>query len=283
MQLMTHDQERGEEQHIIGYLLGTLSEKQTEQMEERLVCNPSFLARLSRVEGSLICRYLGRALPPDELAAFEKKYLRIPELAKRVAVMRQMRAAAEDHSLLGMGVPFRVAIAATAMVLCALGGFLVGTKAPGHQRLNIAPEPAVAQSTGKPDNLVIFKSLNPGLAMSSSERPQRVTLTSVSNEIRLSFELPGLHGRIEPSVQIFQVGERGRRLIWSHDKVPSVDSQGGQALQVSLSKSELSVGDYIAYLKRSAADPDRDAIESYSFGVVRQQEFQLFLPRHQIP
>jgi anti-sigma factor RsiW len=67
------------------YLLGDLSDEEQERVEERYISDPGFYDQLLVAEDDLIDSYAERALTPQQLAGFEKHFLRSPERQKKVA------------------------------------------------------------------------------------------------------------------------------------------------------------------------------------------------------
>jgi len=271
---MGTNEQHDQEQLITEYLLGTLPEDKAEELEQVLLCDESFFERqLLPAESALIRQYLDGSMPASQQVAFENKYLVVPELHKKVELARRMRVAASDpfprREIFGFDW-----IMVAAMALCALGiGSLVAAWiVVGHSRERASHQTQGTVQVGSSlgDDHILFSTLHPGLTMSADDRPQRVVLPPQAAEIRLAFELTEILEQAEVTVQIFQIGGRSRRLVWSREHVPCVRTLRGQTVLISLSKELLTAGDYITYLKRTPNDPDRQAIESYSFGVIQQ-------------
>lgn len=64
-----------DEQMLLKYLLGTLSEKETEQLDEMSVTNDDFAERLRDAENDLVDAYVRGELSGDTLARFKSHYL----------------------------------------------------------------------------------------------------------------------------------------------------------------------------------------------------------------
>jgi hypothetical protein len=268
-----------EEDLIVQYLLGTLEEDETQKIEQRLLCDSTFFeSRLLPVEGALINKYLAGLLTQREIELFERKYLSVPELRGKVDFARRMWAVAMDTSeeepslAYGiLGFQFSTVMSA-AFCTVGLGTLLAAWVIAGHPR---ASNPDGIRRDGQPaiqlagDQRILVATLMPGLTLSGNDKPQRVHLTPDAQEIRLALELPGVRQRLEATVEVFLVEDNRHRLVWNRDGISSVSTLHGQTLLVSLTPQELGVGDYVAYIKKGPGLPERQAIESYSFGVVK--------------
>jgi tetratricopeptide (TPR) repeat protein len=81
------------------YLLGTLtSEQPAREIEERLLTEDDFLEQVNLAEDELIDAYLDGQLNDDELAAFERHFLRAVERQRKLRFSRALRKLALEHS-----------------------------------------------------------------------------------------------------------------------------------------------------------------------------------------
>ena len=276
-----------EDQAIIRYLLGDLADSETEKIEERYFCDQAFFDQVATLEDLLIREYLDHLLSDTDVELFEKKYFRVPELQKKVAFARGLRAVAVAQRTRGYrpsatkGWRYWLAIAAPAFaaigVVLFIAAWLVVHNA--SRPTNAAPmqaEHPVAggQSGGSVQAVsetagVLSAVVLPGLTKGAGDRPQRLLLAPGVKEVRLELDVPGLRGDLAARVDLLLVGENHRRLLWSRDGIPSVPTLTGRTVLISMKPDDLVPGDYIIYLRRSASPPDSEALESYSFGVVR--------------
>jgi hypothetical protein len=127
------------EQLIIDYLLGNLSETEAERLDELSVINDDFAIFLETIENELIDDYIRAELPEKNRARFESYYLTTAERREKVAIARKILNHADKPESsnqfrewirpVGLGaskVNQWVAIAA-AFVLLVLGGYLLLT------------------------------------------------------------------------------------------------------------------------------------------------------------
>lgn len=276
-----------EDQVITRYLLGDLDESQSEQIEQRYFCEQDFFEHIGVVEDILISGWLDHLLSARDLELFEKKYLKVPELQEKVAFALTLRARVAWRGTGGIR-PSRTrrwrywfALAAPAFAACGLvfllAAWLVVGRArrpavgsaqiehPGAANQPVAP---AATFAGAPAMLSVV--LTPGLMKGSGETARRVVLTKEIKEIRLEFDLPGVHEDLPASVELLRAQDERLRHLWSRKGVPSSPTLTGRTVLVSVKPDELPSGDYVVYIRRSGAPPDSEPVESYAMGVVRR-------------
>jgi hypothetical protein len=73
-----------DDQTLIQYLLGTLSEEETERLDELSIADDAFAWRLSAVENDLVDAYVRGELSAEDLAQFKKSYLSSPKRLHKV-------------------------------------------------------------------------------------------------------------------------------------------------------------------------------------------------------
>src|SRR6266404_5807676 len=79
---------------VRAYLLGTLPEEESVALEERYFRDRDFFLWVRAVETRLIEDYLNGQLPAVTMQPFESRYLRVPELRRRLEEIRGERTAA---------------------------------------------------------------------------------------------------------------------------------------------------------------------------------------------
>ena len=75
------------------YLLGLLTEAESEGLEEAYFARPDVLERVRGVEDDLLDDYAADRLDPGEKGAFESRYLASAPLRERVVAARALRLA----------------------------------------------------------------------------------------------------------------------------------------------------------------------------------------------
>lgn len=132
---MAHS-EGHDDRELTRYLLGALSEAETERLDELSVADDRFAADLDAAENDLVDAYVRGALAGDTLQRFETHYLSSPAGRAKVAFARALRkyptaGAALPHAATAPGrpralrPPMQWSLAAAAIVLLGVAGYLV--------------------------------------------------------------------------------------------------------------------------------------------------------------
>jgi hypothetical protein len=147
---LTHSHER-DDQLLIRYLVGSLSEDETERLDELSIADDRFAADLHAVEHDLVDAYVRLTLVGDIRQRFEMQYLSSPagraKVAFATALLRYRKSGApasepyvasafrRTRSLAGTSWPgaarplLQWSLAAAAMVLLAIAGYLLSENA----------------------------------------------------------------------------------------------------------------------------------------------------------
>jgi hypothetical protein len=83
-----------EEEEIIAYLLGALTEIESDHFEQRYLEDPALFAEMQEVEDELIDDYANGALMPEDRFRFEQHFLRTPDRREKVRFAVAMRGRA---------------------------------------------------------------------------------------------------------------------------------------------------------------------------------------------
>jgi hypothetical protein len=78
------DQQRFDDEMLIRYLLGSLSEEEAGQLDELSIADDAFAWRLSVVENDLVDSYVHGELSGESLAQFKKSYLSTPKRLQKL-------------------------------------------------------------------------------------------------------------------------------------------------------------------------------------------------------
>jgi hypothetical protein len=98
------DQQPFDDEMLIRYLLGSLSEEEAGQLDELSIADDAFAGRLSVVENDLVDSYVHGELSDDHLRQFKKSYLSTPkrlqklEFAETLSSFNAKTASAEAHA-----------------------------------------------------------------------------------------------------------------------------------------------------------------------------------------
>jgi anti-sigma factor RsiW len=90
------EKESYNEQMMVQYLLGSLSEEETERVEELGFIDDEFAVRLSAVENDLVDAYVRGKLSGEKLERFNSHYLASPKRRKKVKTAQLFQTYAED-------------------------------------------------------------------------------------------------------------------------------------------------------------------------------------------
>jgi hypothetical protein len=280
-----------EDEQIVRYLLDALPPVAAARVEERYFCEGPFFDRVIEIEEQLIRRYLDGKLSPTDASQFERKYLQIPELHRKVDFIRQLREKAFEanpteqaavhlerenvpwwHSL---GAVSFASVSAVLITLLGIGAWLAVVNS--RLRTEISELRRSTQQTGSGDGINLITSpeqvltviLTPGLTKSLvGDKPARVAWTPDLKEIRMEFELPGLTGDPLLALEIERVGAERRTVILERSGLRSVSTPSGRTLLFVSTPTELPAGDYVASVKQEAPGAG-GVLETYSFAVSR--------------
>jgi hypothetical protein len=140
-------QPMGMDQTIAGpmraYLLGLLADDKASALEEEYFVNRAVLLRLQSEERALIADYLDGRLRSEEKKSFESRYLKMPELQRKVNEARSQHSAFRPAAKPWTRMMHPVAAgAAFAMVLClgiGVWAFYHWEKKPAQQVAQVQP------------------------------------------------------------------------------------------------------------------------------------------------
>src|SRR5215469_4390779 len=77
-----------QDDRLVQYLLGELSDEQRDQLETEYFVNSELHAELLALEDELIYAYIGGRLSPTQSASFERFFLQTPERRSRIEFAR---------------------------------------------------------------------------------------------------------------------------------------------------------------------------------------------------
>lgn len=235
------------------YLLGELDDEQASVLEGRYFSDPSCFRWVQDVETELIGEYLQGKLPAPERARFERRYLAVPELTKR---LEEVRSHAPETQSLFFRVRWQFAL--TVFVLVCGGLSWVVWRGRSDRPVEIAQR---TQPIGVTTLLAVH--LDPGLMKGPDSRQAQFTAPP-AGRVRLSLELPGRTSRLDCRVALSIVEADGRRApVWASQRVESSAAGKSQEVIVEIDSYRLRPGDYVG----EVAAPDGSVLETYSFRV----------------
>lgn len=267
---------------IVRYLLGDLDEGATSAVEEQYFSSRTYNDHITRIEETLIRMWLAGDLGSQETALFERKYLCVPELRKKIAgaarlhrraVQRSERVPAWVSTIFWRpALSFGLAIAFVAAAIST--GWLFTQN--NHLKYTMAQlratsgKPVQARTSSSPQALtrgVFSLMLVPGVLKGRDPGSEALPLSIASQEIRLQLELPGLQSANPVAAELYRTEPEMRRLILSIDALPATPTPRGRTVLVALRPSSLGAGDYVVYVKPSLGSPASSALGLYAFSI----------------
>jgi hypothetical protein len=223
------------------YLLGLLPDDQAAALEEEYFVNRASLLTLKSAEEDLIGEYLAGRLPPAEKRHFEKRYLHVPELRRRVEEVRREHIAAQPVVKPSFWNAWRLALAATPVLVVfafAVWGFRSHQAKPA-ELVASGPTP----QTGPPLSIRI----SPGSTKGVDSKSVQFEQPASGSIVNLILELPGQTSTLRCKVRISSVeAEGGWLALWnSPEPVVSTRTPTGQALTLPIGSSLFRPGDYV--------------------------------------
>src|SRR5215831_6146418 len=150
----SHDS--GRDDLLLRYLLGALSEEETERLDEQSIVDDDFANRLRLAEDDLVDAYVSGTLSADWLQRFESHYMASPRRRAKVAFAARLLSAVDRaapaepvRSMTEWTGPTRfapVAIAVAAALLLTTGVLLVGNVRLSRQARAAGAREATAAS-----------------------------------------------------------------------------------------------------------------------------------------
>ena len=234
---------------VRNYLLGTLDECGAASLEEKCFTDSAFFQWVRQVEEELIADYLQGRLAQDSKERFERRYLVVPELQRRLEAVRSRTPVRPGASF---RVHWRFVLAATVLACCAASPWLFRRTLPVRP-IETTPEVAL-----------IDVNLAPGLAKGAGSSQVEFALPA-RGKVRLSMELPGRAAPIDCRVALTVVTSDSRREpAWTSQPVRSQAVGGSQEVRVELDSSALRPADYVAEAIAAGG-----VLETYPFRVNR--------------
>jgi hypothetical protein len=234
------------------YLLGRLDSSEADAFEDMYFADRKVLLQLKACEDDLIAEYLDNRLMPGDRDLFERRYLSVPELRRRLAKARRQRT--ETAPVWGpRGTAWRMALA-TLLVLAVVGVWMhrrLPSKVDGPHKPVVAPAmPA------------LIVTLTAGVAKGSADGAE-VRLPGGGKRIRFLLEAEDATGPTNCLAEISIIGAKPERVrIWrSTGPLPSEKSFGRTYFVLDVDSVILHRADYVVTLSRG----DGEIIDNYLF------------------
>lgn len=246
------------------YLLGQLPEDQADAVESEYFADRTAFVRIRSAETRLIMEYLEDSLSASDKRQFESRYLRVPEMRRRV---EEVKRATQPSATRPWFKPiWRPVLASAVVIFMGVGIWLYQARLKANDAGGQRPK-AANHDPGKPlPPTVATVLISPGLAKGPDSKPVQFVQPAPGATINVLLELPGQLTAVRPSVRIATVKPDGRQEpIWNSAGVLSEPRTGAQALRVQLAGPLLAPGDYVI----EAATTDGVIRETYVYRVTR--------------
>jgi anti-sigma factor RsiW len=263
-----------DEQLMISYLLGELTDEQRTEVERRYFDDDDWFECLTALEEELIRDYLRNELSPERRARFEARYLAVEELKQRVEESRVLMeamppavAAPAKSSWWASFIPLPApayALAACAVAALGLGIWLAreNSRLKGELSEYGTALAALREQIGqsRPQPVTASFLLIPGLTRGAGGAG-RLSLTPAVEQVELKLELrgPSASAVFRVSVQTLTGAE-----VSSQEVQPD-----GRFLVLRLPAANLEEDTYIVRVQEERPDGQFSDLDSYTFSVLR--------------
>jgi hypothetical protein len=245
-----------QDEPVRAYLLGMLDNWHAVALEQRYFVDRDFFDRVRDAETTLIEDFIEHRLSAAEKLHFEKRYLEVPDLARRVEEVRKAFAITQPAA--GRARAWQLSLAVSMLILLLAGGVV-------YRR---ARQRSVESGSGLPQVAVNISVVNvwltPGVTKSATAHSVVIAPPPRGTVVKLSLELPGRHSTEGYQALVALIGDDGRRSrIWTSGIIRPVAAPSGSVLTVDLAPNLLRSGDYMV----EVGLPERDTLETYLFRV----------------
>jgi hypothetical protein len=242
------------------YLLRTLPEKDAEAIEERYFTDASFFHELRAAEMNLIVDYLDSRLDEREQELFERRYLRVDALRKRVEDVRARRTTVRR--------PVRRRLSPIALAGAVGCAVILAVAILRNNQAKMAPAPGKVASV-EPFAMRISLALTPGVTKGTGSTNPVLTLPESPQPVFLMAALPGQVSSATYTARLLNVDLQGSgKKVWTANGIRSTPPTGAQQVILEVPSAAISPGDYILELEMDAGHVQ----ETYVFRVQPSQK-----------
>jgi len=223
---------------VKAYLLGSLNDDESGEIEARYFADPEFLRNVEIIERELIAEYLDGKLNRSDLAQFEQRYLRVPALQKRLEEVRR------EHAVTAATFPGRYAWVAAVVCALLLTGWWTVTRLGAND---------------------VTLRLTPGVTMAGEARMAEIDQPAAPATLRLELDYPSSETSLPArAIRLGRLDEVGRpQVIWTSGPSAARREATGLIYAALIEATLLSPGDYMAEL----IDTDSQRVEAYLFRI----------------
>lgn len=222
MERQEKHQRNKEEAEIIAYLLGTLTEIESDDFEQRYLEDSALFAEMQEVEDELIDDYASGAMSKDDRIRFERHFLQSPDRRERVRFASAMTERAvfsrDERERVTSPTPFIVAEPA---MIASEGETQKRGKLLPFRRL-LRPVPAWREWGAIAAAVLI--AIGAGFLLVRNRQLRRELSAVNSEEIRLREEAKSASARAD-QIQTELANERERALLAQTQKPPQISLQ----------------------------------------------------------
>lgn len=253
---------------LVRYLLGGLSDEESERLDERSVTDAEFADRLRSVEHDLADAYVRRELSAADREEWERRYL-VSERGRQdldlaqALLARERRAPAVRY---GTSFTWGLAAAAALLVTTVVAYFaVVHRSSPVPVSASIAPAAGQASTPSAAPLRIAALTLTP-MTRSLAEEPS-LQLSAATEQVQLTLILePNDFQRYDVAVR--DLSTNG--IVWRAAGVPAATPMGAtRALVISMPASALQSRRYLITVN-GARSRSADIIGTYPLRIVLQ-------------
>jgi hypothetical protein len=249
---------KGNDERMIAYLLGELTEAESILIEEEYLTDDEALAQLMAIEAELYDAYARNALSPERSRRFENKFLTTPEQRNRLefsyALLRQPRP-----------IPSRgakpLAWAAAIFAVLTIAAVLTWKYWPVPQNSAVITQ----QASVTPSRVVVPFAIGGSTTRSVSDETVLVVPAN-ADDLQITAEL---EREPHPPLQAVLNTPEGTE-IWKSDPARPIEFPNDSHIRLEIPASGLASGHYILTLSAKNPQGNFEEIQSYSF-LVRTQ------------
>lgn len=243
---------QGNDERMIAYLLGELTEAEIIFIEEQYMADDEALAQLMAVEAELYDAYASHSLSPERTRRFENKFLATSEQQSRLefsrALLRQPRSGPTRT-------PKLLAWVAAIFVVLILASVLTWKYWPVPQNSTVTRQAAVS-----PSRVVVPFTIGGGSTRSVSEESV-LLLSDTVDDVRITIELERAS---HPPFQARLSTPEGTE-VWKSDPARPIELLDDVHVKLDIPASGLANGHYILTLSAMNPNGDFEEIQAYSF------------------
>lgn len=277
--------QQDEDSLLMDYLLGKLPQAEEIRIEEQYVADASLQDKIAQIEDELVDLYLEKQLSLEEHTYFEAHFLSSPRGRRKLEFARSLasvtsevakaNAAAPKPAIMRLlrlftRFPFRFGLAATALIMLLLFGWLLRERASRSNRQNqsnSSPSYKSEPAPGHTESPQVISAASIILEPVSREvvRSPKIKLHSSTDQLRVQLQIHG-NRKIYAASLVNTAGQ----VEWSNHGLQTQVTSSGRSLVLTFPTLLLESGEYRILL--CPAESPAMPVAEYSFVVQKIKE-----------